>query len=1186
MFLKRLDVIGFKSFAERISVDFVKGVTAVVGPNGSGKSNITDAIRWVLGEQSAKSLRGGKMEDIIFAGSDSRKKLNLAEVTLTLDNDDRFLPIDFHEVSVTRRVYRSGESEFLINNQSCRLKDIIDLFMDSGLGKEAFSIISQGKVEEILSSKAEERRSIFEEAAGVLKYKTRKKKAENKLFETQDNLNRVEDILHELEGQVEPLKMQASIARDYLEKKDELEKIEIALTAFDIEELHQKWEALSQKVEKAKDEEMAASSAIQAKEAKIEDTRDKIQALDESVDELQQVLLLTSEELEKLEGRKEVLKERKKNASQNRAQLEDTIAQRGEKEKTLKENIAAQKLVFEKLQGEVKDLAKRLKEKTQALSVYSENVEEEIEQLKSDYFELLNEQASLRNELQFLEDQMSQSAAVQKRLAENNEKYLSERRELDEQKAKAEHEFSLFEERLEHQIKAYRDAQRNYELKKNEYEKKESALYQAYQYVQQARSKKEMLEAMQEDFSGFYQGVKEVLKARSELPGIHGAIAELIKTDERYETAIEIALGASAQHIVTENEDAARRAIQYLKQHSSGRATFLPLSVIKERSIQPRDIEAAKENPSYIGIASELVSFDPAYRTAVQNLLGTVLITEHLKGANDLAKRLGHRYRIVTLEGDVVNPGGSMTGGAVKKKNSSLLGRNRELEAVTERLQVMEDKTEALESEVKSLKQAIQKLERELQALREDGERLRAEQQEIKGRLYELELAEKNVNSHLEIYDQEKSALLKEDEEKKQRKKELEEKLAAISENLKALDGEIESLTERKQTRTSTKETLQSELTDLKVVLAKTEQSCANEREKLARLEEEFAENDEALKIAKEDLSFLTNEMSSNSSGEEKLEEAAKQKLNDKNKTAELIASRREQRMKLQKGLETEELELKEMKRLYKQMAGLLKDEEVKLGRMEVELDNLLSFLREEYGLSFEGAKEKYPLELAPEEARKRVKLIKLAIEELGTVNLGSIEEYERVNERYTFLTEQKDDLLEAKNTLFQVIEEMDEEMTKRFSETFAQISSHFEDVFRALFGGGRAELRLTDPNDLLQSGVDIIAQPPGKKLQNLSLLSGGERALTAIALLFSILKVRPVPFCVLDEVEAALDEANVFRFAQYLKKYSDETQFIVITHRKGTMEEADVLYGVTMQESGVSKLVSVKLEETKELVQ
>lgn len=498
----------------------------------------------------------------------------------------------------------------------------------------------------------------------------------------------------------------------------------------------------------------------------------------------------------------------------------------------------------------------------------------------------------------------------------------------------------------------------------------------------------------------------------------------------------------------------------------------------------------------------------------------------------------------------------------------------------------MEEKTELLEKEVKALKQTIQELDAKLQSLREDGERLRSEQQEIKGRLYELEIAEKNVNSHLELYDQEKSALLEGDEDKKWRKEELEEKLASIAGELQRLDSEIEAMTERKQTQTSTKEALQSELTDLKVVLAKTEQSCANEREKLARLEEEYAENAEALKVAEEDLSFLTTEMSSNSSGEEKLEEAAKKKLNDKNKTAELIASRREQRMKLQKGLETEELELKEMKRQYKQMAGLLKDEEVKLGRMEVELDNLLSFLREEYGLSFEGAREKYPLELSPEEARKRVKLIKLAIEELGTVNLGSIEEFERVNERYLFLSEQKDDLLEAKNTLFKVIEEMDEEMTKRFAETFAQISSHFEDVFRALFGGGRAELKLTDPNDLLQSGVDIIAQPPGKKLQNLSLLSGGERALTAIALLFSILKVRPVPFCVLDEVEAALDEANVFRFAQYLKKYSHETQFIVITHRKGTMEEADVLYGVTMQESGVSKLVSVKLEETKELVQ
>ncbi|MED2967851.1 chromosome segregation protein SMC [Bacillus subtilis] len=1186
MFLKRLDVIGFKSFAERISVDFVKGVTAVVGPNGSGKSNITDAIRWVLGEQSARSLRGGKMEDIIFAGSDSRKRLNLAEVTLTLDNDDHFLPIDFHEVSVTRRVYRSGESEFLINNQPCRLKDIIDLFMDSGLGKEAFSIISQGKVEEILSSKAEDRRSIFEEAAGVLKYKTRKKKAENKLFETQDNLNRVEDILHELEGQVEPLKIQASIAKDYLEKKKELEHVEIALTAYDIEELHGKWSTLKEKVQMAKEEELAESSAISAKEAKIEDTRDKIQALDESVDELQQVLLVTSEELEKLEGRKEVLKERKKNAVQNQEQLEEAIVQFQQKETVLKEELSKQEAVFETLQAEVKQLRAQVKEKQQTLSLHNENVEEKIEQLKSDYFELLNTQASIRNELQLLDDQMSQSAVTLQRLADNNEKHLQERRDISARKAACETEFVRIEQEIHSQVGAYRDMQTKYEQKKRQYEKSESALYQAYQYVQQARSKKDMLETMQGDFSGFYQGVKEVLKAKERLGGIRGAVLELISTEQKYETAIEIALGASAQHVVTDDEQSARKAIQYLKQNSFGRATFLPLSVIRDRQLQSRDAETAARHSSFLGVASELVTFDPAYRSVIQSLLGTVLITEDLKGANELAKLLGHRYRIVTLEGDVVNPGGSMTGGAVKKKNNSLLGRSRELEDVTKRLAEMEEKTALLEQEVKTLKQSIQDMEKKLADLRETGEGLRLKQQDVKGQLYELQVAEKNINTHLELYDQEKSALSESDEEKKARKRKLEEELSAVSEKMKQLEEDIDKLTKQKQTQSSTKESLSNELTELKIAAAKKEQACKGEEDNLARLKKELTETELALKEAKEDLSFLTSEMSSSTSGEEKLEEAAKHKLNDKTKTIELIALRRDQRIKLQHGLDTNERELKEMKRLYKQKTTLLKDEEVKLGRMEVELDNLLQYLREEYSLSFEGAKEKYQLETDPEEARKRVKLIKLAIEELGTVNLGSIDEFERVNERYKFLSEQKEDLTEAKNTLFQVIEEMDEEMTKRFNDTFVQIRSHFDQVFRSLFGGGRAELRLTDPNDLLHSGVEIIAQPPGKKLQNLNLLSGGERALTAIALLFSILKVRPVPFCVLDEVEAALDEANVFRFAQYLKKYSSDTQFIVITHRKGTMEEADVLYGVTMQESGVSKVISVKLEETKEFVQ
>ncbi|MFV2049497.1 chromosome segregation protein SMC [Metabacillus litoralis] len=1186
MFLKRLDIVGFKSFAERVTVDFVKGVTAVVGPNGSGKSNITDGIRWVLGEQSAKSLRGAKMEDIIFAGSDSRRGLNVAEVTLTLDNDDSFLPIDYHEVSVTRRVYRSGESEFFINKQSCRLKDIVDLFMDSGLGKEAFSIISQGKVEEILSSKSEERRTIFEEAAGVLKYKSRKKKAEYKLAETQENLNRVQDILHELEGQVEPLKIQASIAKDYLEKKEELEKIEVALTVFEVEELHGKYEALSKSVEEGKDRELKLAATMQKREADVERMKEHLSALDDSIDDLQQVLLLTSEELEKLEGRKEVLKERKKNAHQNKAQLERTIEELSVKISQLTHEKQEQENLLNSYTNELEKIKSELSEKQKLASTYDQNLDEMIEELKSEYFDLLNEQASSRNEINYLEEQLSQQERKNTRLLDSNQRYVTERQEILEKKLKIEANYSLIEKQLSDQIKSFRDTTAKLENLKNSYQKKETALYQAYQLLQQTRSRKEVLESMQEDYAGFFQGVKEILKAKDELGGIHGAVAELITTDKEYETAIEIALSSSMQHVVVQDESAARKAIQFLKQHSFGRATFLPLSVIKERSINHHDLALIENHPAFVGLAKNLVKYQAQFQSIIGNLLGTVIVTSDLKGANDIAKLMNYRYRLVTLQGDVVNPGGSMTGGAVKQKNNSLLSRQRELEQIVEKLSVMEQKTEELEKDVKSSKELIQQHELTLEELRSKGENLRLEEQKIRGDIREIELNEKNVNDHLKLYDSEREAFESEKTRMIGRKDELQVKVKEISTSLEKLDKEIEELSVKKTTQQTSKDELQNQLTELKVVHASKQQVYENQKEKVERIKLDLQESQQKHKDAADDYSLLSNEMSSSSSGEEKLDEAANKKLQDKNKTVELIASRREERLQLQEKLEHEERELKELKRQDKQLQDILKDEEVKLNRLDVELDNRLNHLREEYFLTFEGAKEKYSLEIEVDEARKRVKLIKLAIDELGTVNLGAIDEYERVSERFTFLTEQRDDLLEAKDTLYQVIDEMDDEMKRRFEQTFNAIRSHFESVFQALFGGGRAELKLTDPNDLLNTGVDIVAQPPGKKLQNLGLLSGGERALTAIALLFSILKVRPVPFCVLDEVEAALDEANVHRFAQYLKKFSHETQFIVITHRKGTMEEADVLYGVTMQESGVSKLVSVRLEETKELVQ
>jgi chromosome segregation protein len=1186
LFLKRLDVVGFKSFAERISVEFVPGVTAVVGPNGSGKSNITDSIRWVLGEQSAKSLRGAKMEDIIFAGSDSRKSLNFAEVTLTLDNEDQSLPLDYNEVSVTRRVYRSGDSEYLINKQNCRLKDIVDLFMDSGLGREAFSIISQGRVEEILNSKPEDRRTIFEEAAGVLKYKSRKKKAESKLFETQENLNRVTDIIHELEGQVEPLKIQAAIAKDYLQQKEELEQIEVALTAFEIEDLHGRWEQLSRQLEQHKEDEIKQSAGLQKKEAEIEKMRDQLAALDESVSDLQNVLLHASEELEKLEGRREVLKERKKNASQNKGQLEKNIEELTSSIELLENQKAEYEQSVSVLAGEAAALQKVLQQKQEQLKLYSEDVEHTIDSIKSDYIEVLNEQAGAKNEKIYIEQQLQQQAAKGSRLDNDNDRFVSVRDEINERKAEIEKKVASTQQELEEQARIFFDEQRKLESLRNNYEKQEKTLYQAYQYLQQAKSKKEMLEEMEEDYSGFFQGVKEVLKARdTRLQGIEGAIAELIQVPKQYETAIETALGGAMQHIVVQNEENARAAIQFLKQKSFGRATFLPMSIIKGKYLASSQLALLSGNNAYIGTAAELIQFDQKYAEVVKSLLGNVVIARDLKGANEIAKMLQYRSRIVTLDGDVVNPGGSMTGGAVKQKSSSLLSRKGELEDLTKKLADMEEKTSLLETKVKSLKADTQASEARLEELRKAGEELRFKQQGLKGDLREVELEQKNINERLSVYDSEKTQLDTDKEKLESRLVELDGLLAKYRENLLKFDKEIERLTELKNSNSTSKDTLVSEISDLKISLASKRAQLSHVKEKFDSAVNQAEEQSRKLDILKEDLSLLSSEMTDSSSGETQLEEAAKRKLQDKNETLKLISSRRNERMELQNKLEDQELESKELRRLLKGINEVLKDEEVKLNRLDVELDNKLAHLREEYLLSYEAAKEQYPLTIPADEARRKVKLIKMSIEELGTVNLGSIEEYERVSERYEFLLEQKNDLQEAKDTLFLVIEEMDHEMKKRFEQTFTAIRSHFESVFQALFGGGRADLRLTQPDDLLNTGVEIVAQPPGKKLQNLGLLSGGERALTAIALLFSILKVRPVPFCILDEVEAALDEANVYRFAQYLKKYREETQFIVITHRKGTMEEADVLYGVTMQESGVSKLVSVRLEDSNVLV-
>ncbi|WP_173916509.1 chromosome segregation protein SMC [Halobacillus sp. Marseille-Q1614] len=1187
MFLKRLETVGFKSFAERISVDFVSGVTSVVGPNGSGKSNITDAIRWVLGEQSARSLRGAKMEDIIFAGSESRKPLNMAEVTLTLNNTDQILPLDYEEVSVTRRVFRSGESEFYINNQSCRLKDIVDLFMDSGLGREAFSIISQGKVEEILSSKAEERRSIFEEAAGVLKYKQRKKKAESKLFETQENLNRVEDIIHEINGQLEPLREQASVAKDYLEKKEDLKQIEISLLITQIEDVHDEWQDLLQQLELVKEKEAELKSNIRTKETAIEQKRDHMTALDESLEDLQETLLSLTQELESLEGKKELMKERHKHFAENKTKLEAEYEVLSAQVKSLGETAAAENEKLKDLLQKRKATKKSMKQTNEALKQGPEDIEDQIEDYKSEYIDLLNAQAAKRNEKQTLEQQLIQL---------NNKKGLQQGKfqALDEERTKQEQALTTLTAQLEKESSQRRELeqqlaalQESSEENERSYEEWQQKLYQGYQYLEKMRSKKEMLEELKEDYSGYFHGVREILKARekSAVTGVEGAVLEVIDIPSNLLTAIETALGAQAQHVIVKDEQAGRQAIHWLKKHNKGRATFLPLATIQPRSIHGQALSSLYGEAGYIGVAADLINYDEPFSAAIKHLLGHIVIAEDLEAANKIARILNRKYRIVTLEGDVVNPGGSMSGGAQKKSNQSLFTREKELQELTDKINEFDKKAKDVEEKVKGLKTTVSDQAVEIQQLQNRVNELKNTEYETQSNKRELKVKIDHLNDQLVMYDQDQSQYVTDKEQIDHRLQSLDKELKELTIELEKVQQKIDELTAAKGRQQKDEADLRDQHQKLQIQFAEQESGVANQQEKTQRLQSELAHAKEQLENNQHSYQQLIEVADSNQT-EEEVDEQISLTRKRKETAAGHINDRRTERNELAETVQQEERELKELSRVHQNYVTDIQQKEVKTNRLDVELENMLTYLQEEYVITFEKAKHDYERVENKDQASTQVKLIKRAIEELGTVNLGAIEEYDRIVERYDFLTGQQSDLLEAKETLHSIINEMDHEMKRRFEDTFTKIRNEFGDVFKDLFGGGIADLKLTDPDNLLETGVDIVAQPPGKKLQNLSLLSGGERALTAIALLFSILRVRPVPFCVLDEVEAALDEANVDRFARFLKEFSQQTQFIVITHRKGTMEESDVLYGVTMQESGVSKLVSVRLEETVDLIE
>jgi chromosome segregation protein len=1101
-----------------------------------------------------------------------------------LDNTDNYLPLGFSEVSVTRRYRRTGESDFFINKKACRLKDIQDLFMDSGLGKESFSIISQGKVEAIFASKPEDRRGIFEEAAGVLKYKQRKRKAEQKLFETEDNLSRVQDIIYELEDQLTPLAAQSEAAKEFLALKKELTATDVSLTVAKIKQTRDSWESAKADFEELSKTVEEKSRFIQQTEQQLGTLREKRGSLDEQLETGQQQLLHLSEALKQAEGQKALLSERSKNTQKTSAEYRETLNEQRKKKDDAQANLQEVQTQQADKQTEKVALEEKIQQLTNEAEKYKKSPKELLEDLRGTYVELMQESANVSNELKYLERQYTQETAKNQQNVTRFEALRDQLEELTEQQSAAQTKTKTLEAQLTEEQENYRRLAEEKNVSQQQLQKEQQLMYDMMSQVQQARARQKSLQEIQENYSGFYQGVRSVLQHKEQLSGIVGAVAELIEVPEKYTLAIETALGASAQHIIVENEKDARQGITFLKKQRSGRGTFLPLTTIKPRSLGAHHYQAIKDVDGFLGIASELVSFSENVAPVMQNLLGAIVIARDLDSANLLARQLRYQVRIVSLDGDVMNAGGSMTGGATKQGNrGNLFNQGHELAEWTKRYEEINQALQAKEAFVRDLQAKIADQTESLETLRTQGEQTRLAYQEAQS-------SEERVATELTRLQKEQSLFSYEAKELESflndyqvQKETLEFKQVELKTQQDKINQEIQQLNEESDQLEEKRAGINAELSRLQADYAVLD-------ERLLYLERQALGFEEQINELTNQIVNLENQLlalSSDSSDHEESEESLTQRLTElataREHLQEQLAVWKEMRQSLQQQVDQADSELTEANREQKQLLARQSQADVQKNRYELKLDNALAYLQEEYSLTFEGAEAQADPEIDQQVAQTEVSHLKQAIEKLGPVNLNAIEQYQQVEERYDFLTTQRDDLLSAKEQLFETMDEMDDEVKTRFFTTFQAIREKFNVVFPNMFGGGRAELVLTDPDDLLNTGIEIEAQPPGKKLQSLSLLSGGERALTAIALLFSIIQVRPVPFCVLDEVEAALDEANVARFGRYLSAFQNDTQFIVVTHRKGTMEAADVLYGVTMQESGVSKIISVRLEEVKE---
>ena len=1180
MYLKRIEMQGFKSFADKTVLEFKPGITTVIGPNGSGKSNISDAIRWVLGEQSMKSLRGAKSEDIIFAGTQARKSLGFAEVSIVIDNNDNKLPIEYSEVTVTRKIYRSGETGYFINKVPCRLKDILELFMDTGIGKDGYSIIGQGKIDEILSNKSEDRRHIFEEAAGIVKYRTRKQESEKKLEQTKLNLLRINDILAEIEANIEPLKLQSDKAKQFLDLREELKSIEVGLFIYNINTYKEKLEQLVKDEDIITSQKEAEDGKMEALQASKEELRQVVDDITAQIENMQNIGFESSNKIEKINSEIGISNERIQNNTANKQRLEAEILEVKSRIEELKEeqkqklekktNLTSNKEKFEKelaeKEAELAELSKKLSAKELEIEVKKQIVQDNIDKKYElaaeintqdvNYENLEKRKKQLKNEIDSVISELDSTRYGKNEISKGFYDIESKR--------------NIAVEKLEKSVQA--KEQNMQKLK--QYEDEISKLTYT-QRMKQARH--QFLIETEKEKEGYNKTVKSLLVAcdkDSNLnKGIHGVLANLISVEKEYETAIEMCLGQSLQNVVTSTEQDAKKMIEYLRSNSLGRASFLPIA-----SVQGKKLDKLTKMDGVIGIASDLVKCKKEYEQIILSLLGRTVVVEDMDTAIALAKKDKYSFRIVTLKGDIISSSGSISGGSVQTKTVNILGRSREIEDLEKELKKLEkqiaDKTAEKEEYASSIGDSIEetaKLEKELQEI----EIVYATE---KQKMVAVEENITRLENRLAKLKEELTQTEKQKEENRLLKEQKEAEIQALTQQIEELNKVIEEFALNNKDNQKYIDDLNFDITNLKISVTSFDESESSIEEMVERISQDIKNNEQSIENKNQNILAITEE---NTKLEQtiteynnQIEQIKQEVTNSGTKVEELKQERIAKNEKLVNTENEIQSQFSTLESLKEQIIKL----DVKKTKLEQDLQQVVESLWNEYELT-PNSTEEYQKPNNVATAQKQVNSLRNKIKDLGSINIDSIEEYKKTKERYDFMSEQRLDLENTASKLRKIIGDMTTTMQNQFKEKFEIINKNFNEVFTELFNGGKAELILENEENILECGIDIRVQPPGKKLQNMMLLSGGEKAFTAIALLFAILKINPAPFCILDEIEAALDDVNVYRFAEYLKKFCKQTQFLVITHRKGTMEAGDSVYGVTMEENGISKLLSIKLK-------